>query len=105
VPDTDQRQFLRTVELLREASRNHAAASAAMCSHPDRARPLDEEVEQLGELLRNIEDVALAAVCRLALRDDAEIALRALEEAQADWLREVILNRVAETILPEGPPG
>jgi hypothetical protein len=94
--------YASTVELLSDLSGNHAAAAADMAAH---AAPLDptaadaDAVEDLGAVLRRLEDVAIAAVCRLARTTDEETAFSAIDEAGAGWLRGVILNRAAETLL------
>ncbi len=141
--------YAETVELLRDVSRNHAAAAADMCASARRddaearaedlaaaapedlaaAAPEDlaaacaeddaearaedlaaaapeeltPEVEDLGEMLRELEDVGLRAVCRLARACDERAAWRAIADAHADWLGGVILNRAAETVGRERP--
>ena len=49
-------------------------------------------------MLRELEDVGLSALCRLARLSDPDDAFRAIDEADAGWLREVILNRAVETL-------
>jgi hypothetical protein len=100
----------QTVRLLRDISRNHAAAAADMCrgseqAPPDappeqqpRPEPPAQELEDLGAMLRELEDVGLSALCRLARVSDPEDAFLAIDEAGAGWLREVILNRAVETV-------
>jgi|GEM_PF-3047084 hypothetical protein len=105
--------YSETVRFLRDVSRNHAAAAADMCrgdipelsdeaataAPPLPARvPPSREVDDLGAMLRELEDVGLAAVCRLARVHDDRAAYRAIEDADAGWLRGVILNRAVETV-------
>jgi hypothetical protein len=119
----------QTVTLLQDISRNHAAAAADMCrSGLEEAMPEDvsatrppsgpqpsgepaglggpiepavsQEVEDLGAMLRELEDLGLSALCRLARLSDPEAAFHALDDAQAGWLRDVILNRAVETAAP-----
>ena len=105
--------YAETVRLLRDVSRNHAAAAADMCSRAIRElgeRPADPpappteppslEVEDLGAMLRDLEDVGLSAICRLARVSDDREAFNAIDEAGAGWLRGVILNRAVETVGP-----
>jgi hypothetical protein len=49
-------------------------------------------------MLRELEDVGLSALCRLARLSDPDDAFQAIDEADAGWLREVILNRAIETL-------
>jgi hypothetical protein len=102
--------YSETVRLLGDLSRNHAAAAADMCRDalaqladegsdpvPDSGPP-SMEVENLGALLRELEDVGLSAVARLACASDPDVAFRAFDEAHAEWLHGVILNRALETV-------
>jgi hypothetical protein len=114
IKPADQTLYTETVELLRDLSRNHAAAAADMCRcgwpseeglDPEdlseltgSEEPVSQEVEDLGTMLRDLEDVGLRAVCRLARACDERAVLRAIEEAHAEWLGGVILNRAAETV-------
>jgi len=102
--------YSETVRLLSDLSRNHAAAAADMCGQalqplaeqgsdgvPD-CGPPSVEAENLGALLRELEDVGLSAVSRLACVRDPDVAFRAIEDAHAEWLAAVILNRALETV-------
>ncbi|HMD57324.1 MAG TPA: hypothetical protein VKG82_07630 [Solirubrobacteraceae bacterium] len=111
--------YTATVRLLRDVSRNHAAAAAEMCNAPAEgsaavaspahgvrseaivaallAGPPRAQVANLGEMLRALEDVGLEAVCRLSRARDEAAAFDAIEEANASWLRGAVLNRAAET--------
>jgi hypothetical protein len=64
---------------------------------PDSGPP-SIEVENLGALLRELEDVGLSAVSRLACASDEDVAYQAIDEAHAGWLRGVILYRALETV-------
>jgi hypothetical protein len=103
--------YSQTVRLLRDISRNHAAAAADMCrggespADPPGAEQPPQELEDLGAMLRELEDVGLSALCRLARVSDPEDAFRAIDEADAGWLREVILNRAVETVPTQGAGG
>jgi hypothetical protein len=106
--------YSQTVRLLRDISRNHAAAAADMCrgcpETPPEPRgaaaapvePPPRELEDLGAMLRELEDVGLSALCRLARAGDPDDAFRAIDDADAGWLREVILNRAVETVPARG---
>jgi hypothetical protein len=108
--------YEQTVRLLRDVSRNHAAAAADMCGSACRELTEQErlltsvpeepsavrEVEDLGAMLRELEDVGLGAVCRLARESDQEAAFEAIEEAGAGWLRAVMFNRAVETVAGKG---
>jgi hypothetical protein len=115
--------YAATVRLLRDVSRNHATAAAEMCARGGRVIELaragepaaagapaaavaamltagapETDVEDLGAMLRALEDVGLTAVCRLARARDEAAAFAAIEEAGAGWLRAAALNRAAETL-------
>jgi hypothetical protein len=109
----DEDIYAATVRLLRDVSRNHAAAAADMCSgaidepagrgllapEPNETlEPVTPEIEDLGAMLRELEDVGLGAVSALARASDDRVAFEAIDEADAGWLRAVILNRAAETV-------
>jgi hypothetical protein len=114
--------YAATVRLLRDVTRTHASAAGEMCARGGRSvhlgseaqlvgtgatkaaivamladGPPQPEVEDLGAMLRALEDVGLEAVCRLARARDPEAAFEAIDEARAGWLREAALNRAAET--------
>jgi hypothetical protein len=103
-----------TVRLLRDVSRNHAAAAADICSGAldefdggqiapaPAAGPPSREVEDLGAMLHELEDVGVSAVCRLARVSDDGCAFAAIDDADAGWLRAVILNRAIETAAHRG---
>jgi hypothetical protein len=100
--------YSQTVRLLRDISRNHAAAAADMCRgcpetppEPRSAAAAEQpprELEDLGSMLHDLEDVGLSALCRLARVGDPDDAFHAIDDADAGWLREVILNRAVETV-------
>jgi hypothetical protein len=106
--------YSQTVRLLRDISRNHAAAAADMCRGCPEALPEPEgaaapggerparELEDLGAMLCELEDVGLSALCTLARAGDPDDAFHAIEDADAGWLREVILNRAVETVFASG---
>jgi len=94
----DARLYSDTVALLAESSANHACALSGMtlAGRPgDLPHPAD--LDSLTELARRIEDVAINAVCSLAVLADTGAALEAIGEARAGWLVDVILNRAAES--------
>jgi hypothetical protein len=87
----------RTVELLRDLSRNHASAAADMCMSVEHADGAETAVAALGAMLEGLEDVALRAICGLARATCEESVFRAIDEAEAGWLRAVIINRAVGT--------
>ena len=60
---------------------------------------LPQILEERGDRLRRLEDLALRALCSLARADGEDAAFQALDESGSDWIRGMILNRAAETAL------
>jgi len=101
MPHTTQ-PYAETIALLRSVSARHARILREMTA----CRPGGfEQVERLATDARSAEDEAIAAVCRLSVLTDRATADVAVEEAGASWLRDVILNRAAETARPGSAAG
>lgn len=93
--------FDDTLRILRDTTQRHGQALQGL-TRPSRPGPGFEALEATAERVRAIEDEAIAAVCGLSRHSDRTTALRAIHEARAGWLLDVILNRAAETATPRG---
>ncbi len=91
--------YAQSVEFLRDLSRSHAAAATRMCAGLARDDGVEMPVKALGEMIHALEDGALRCLCALARSTSEDTAFQAIDEAHADWLRAVILNRAVETTL------
>jgi hypothetical protein len=99
--------YAETLSLLRSVSDRHARTLGAMAGaavHQGAPPPSFEVLARLGEDARRLEDEGIGAVCRLSVRSDRATAVRAVEQAGASWLLDVILNRAAETLWPGRQP-
>jgi len=99
--DTHPVIYARTVELLRDLSVNHAAGAAEICAPVVAEGPgAVASIDELASLLARLEDVGIIALSRLAQETDDATAFAAIEEADALWLRAVVLSRAYETTRP-----
>jgi hypothetical protein len=99
VPLPPAGSYAQSVEILRDLSRSHAAAATRMCTGSSLDDGMDMPVNALGEMIHAFEDQALRCLCALARLTSVETAFLAIDEAHADWLRAVVLNRAVETAL------
>jgi len=91
--------YALAVGMLRDLSRSHADALARMCTARAHTDGMEMTAEALGERVHSLEDQALRCLCALSRSTSEEEVFRAIDDAHADWLRAVILNRAVETSL------
>ena len=104
----DATRHAHVVERLRDVTRNRDALLATAGQRLPRAgqprrRATDEQARATYDTVRRMEDAALKAIAAAYLpAHDYRAVTRAIEEAGADWLYAVVLDRALDAVGSEG---